>query len=157
MDTLYADDICRLLTMIPLSSSIPARFASYFLAQWCTSWTIGLTKTIRRRKTMALSALKQLFLMLVKLKLNLGVLDLALRFGVSRSLVSKYMYTCTVYGCVFFYEHLKSWAEHQHLNRSLQHFHVLFKRNILQPMSLIIAASKKSVATPYVQYNTWNS
>ena len=52
---------------------------------------------------MPLSPLNQLFRTLVKLKLNLPVLDLARRFGVSKSLVSKYFITWVC----FLYQHLK--------------------------------------------------
>ena len=52
---------------------------------------------------MPLSPLNQFFLTLVKLKLNLRVLDLARRFGVSKSLVSKYFITWVC----FLYQHLK--------------------------------------------------
>ena len=46
-----------------------------------TYWGDQARKTNRRRKVMPLSPLNQLFLTLVKLKLNLRVLDLARRFS----------------------------------------------------------------------------
>lgn len=49
------------------------------------------------------SASNQFFLMLVKLKLNPRMLDLARRFGVSKSLVSRYFITWVC----FVYQHLK--------------------------------------------------
>jgi len=66
-------------------------------------WGDQTRKTNRRRKIMPLSPLNQFFLTLVKLKLNLRVLDLARRFGISKSLVSKYFITWVC----FLYQHLK--------------------------------------------------
>ena len=60
-------------------------------------------KTNRRRKGMKLDPFNQFFLMLVKLRLNLRVTDLAIRFGLSSSLVSKYFITWVC----FLYQHLK--------------------------------------------------
>ena len=60
-------------------------------------------KTERRRKKVALDPINQYFLTFVRLKLNLRVVDLATRFGISSSLVSKYFITWVC----FIYHHLK--------------------------------------------------
>ena len=61
-------------------------------------WGSRKAKTTRRRRT-KLSPLNQLFLTLVKLRLNLSVKDLAYRFGISTGLVSQYATTwiCFMY------------------------------------------------------------
>ena len=53
----------------------------------------------KRQRLTKLTPLNQFFLTLVKLKLNLQVRDLAFRFGISKSLVSKYVITwiCFLY------------------------------------------------------------
>ena len=65
-------------------------------------WGEKQRKTTRRNKK-ALDPLNQFFLTLVKLRLNLRVIDLAVRFGVSKSVVSKYFITWVC----FLYSHLK--------------------------------------------------
>ena len=60
-------------------------------------------KTSRQRKKKALDPLNQLFLTLVKLRLNLKVKDLAFRFGISTGMVSRYT---TTWIC-FLYHHMK--------------------------------------------------
>ena len=67
-----------------------------------TYWGEKQRKTTKRNKK-ALDPLNQLFLTLVKLRLNLRVIDLAIRFGISKSLVSKYFITWVC----FLYSHLK--------------------------------------------------
>ena len=57
----------------------------------------------RRSRSKKLDPKNQLFLTLVKLKLNLKLRDLALRFGLSTSLTSRYL---TTWIC-FLYQHLK--------------------------------------------------
>lgn len=65
-------------------------------------WGVKKAKTTRKRRT-KLSPLNQLFLTLVKLRLNLSVKDLAYRFGISTGLVSQYI---TTWIC-FMYHQLK--------------------------------------------------
>jgi hypothetical protein len=65
-------------------------------------WGEKQRKTIKRNKK-ALDPFNQLFLTLVKLRLNLRVIDIAIRFGISKSLVSKYFITWIC----FLYSHLK--------------------------------------------------
>ena len=57
----------------------------------------------RRSRSKKLDPKNQLFLTLVKLKLNLKLRDLALRFGLSTSMTSRYL---TTWIC-FLYQHLK--------------------------------------------------
>ena len=66
-------------------------------------WGDNECKTNRRRKSLKLDPINQLFLTLVKLRLDLRVTDLALRFGVSSSSVSKYFITWIC----FLYHYLK--------------------------------------------------
>ena len=56
-----------------------------------------------RHRVRILDPINQLFLTLVKLKLNLKVKDLAFRFGISPSVVSRYINTWIC----FLYHHLK--------------------------------------------------
>ena len=62
--------------------------------------TVRERKRHRQRK---LDHLDQFLLMLMKLKLNLCSLDIAVRFGISESLVSRYV---SIWVC-FLYQHLK--------------------------------------------------
>ena len=66
-------------------------------------WGDKERKTTRRRKQLKLAPINQFFLTLVKLRLNLGVKDLAFRFGISVGLASKYFATWVC----FLYQHLK--------------------------------------------------
>ena len=59
--------------------------------------------TSQRKRSTKLDPLNQLFLTLIKLRLNLKERDLAYRFGVSTSLVSKYFITWVC----FLYHHLR--------------------------------------------------
>ena len=63
-------------------------------------WGKKKTTTSRKRK-MKLSPLNQLFLTLIKLKLNLRERDIAYRFGISTSTVSKYFITWV---CFLYYQ-----------------------------------------------------
>lgn len=65
-------------------------------------WGEKQRSTTKKNKK-ALDPLNQFFLTLVKLRLNLRVIDLAIRFGISKSLVSKYFITWVC----FLYSHLK--------------------------------------------------
>ena len=60
--------------------------AVYRLSYWCDSER----KSNRKRKRMVLDPLNQFFLTLVRLKLNLRVVDLSYRFGISTGRVSSY-------------------------------------------------------------------
>ena len=69
------------------------------LSYWGSKETVSV---IKRHRHTILSPLNQFFLTLVKLKLNLQIRDIAFRFGVSKSLVSKYVITWVC----FLYHHL---------------------------------------------------
>ena len=62
-------------------------------------WGAEDRKSSRRWKNKALTPLNQYFLSMIKLRLNLRVIDLAIRFGISKSLVSRYFTTwvCLMY------------------------------------------------------------
>ena len=77
-------------------------------AHQLTYWGERERKTSRRVKKMKLDPLNQFFLTLLKLRLNLGVRDLAFRFGISVGTVSKYFSTWIC----FLYQHLREidWA-----------------------------------------------
>ena len=62
-------------------------------------WGTQQCQSRQRKRSSKLSPLNQLFMFLIKLKLNLLEEDIAHRFGVSKSLVSKYTITwmCFVY------------------------------------------------------------
>ena len=62
-------------------------------------WGAEERKSSRRWKNKALTPLNQYFLVMIKLRLNLRVIDLAIRFGISKSLVSRYFTTwvCLMY------------------------------------------------------------
>ena len=63
-------------------------------------WGEKDVRTIRRSRK--LDPINQLFLTLMKLKLDLKYLDLSVRFGISKTLVSRYF---TTWVC-FLYQHL---------------------------------------------------
>lgn len=67
-----------------------------------TYWGEEKRKTPQKARKRSLDAIDQFFLTLMKLKLNLRNLDLAVRFGISESDVSKYI---TTWIC-FLYQHL---------------------------------------------------
>ncbi len=83
-------------------------------------WGDSEPKTSRRRKCMMLNPLNQFFLMLVKLRLDLRVTDMAIRFGISSSLVSKYLIG------------LHQW------NKYVLHYRVHFMRNTQQVFQLLM-------------------
>ena len=62
-------------------------------------WGAEDRKSSRRWKNRALTPLNQYFLCMIKLRLNLRVVDLAIRFGISKSLVSRYF---TTWVCLMF-------------------------------------------------------
>lgn len=92
-------------------------------------WGDGERKTNRRRKNMAMDPLNQYFLTLVRLKLNLRVVDLAYRFGISTSLVSKYFITWVCY--VSFIINLMKLIGLLLLHKFVGHCHVHFKKSTL--------------------------
>ena len=75
----------------------------------------GTEENATRKRKLKLNPLNQLFLVLVKLKLNLRERDIAYRFGVSTSTVSKYLITWIC----FLYQHLSEidWKPSPELNR----------------------------------------
>lgn len=125
--------------------------AAYELKYWGDSER----KTSRRRKNAALSPLDQYFLTLVKLRLNLRVKDLACRFGISSSLVSKYF---TTWVC-FLYQHLKeiNWSPTvEQVSATLPcAFHEKYSTTYS-----IIDASEIFMETPsdlFMQSSTWSN
>ena len=67
-----------------------------------TYWGSKPTRHVRRRST-KLNPMNQLLMTLMRLRLNLKVIDLSIRFGVSKNAVSNYV---TTWIC-FLYHHLK--------------------------------------------------
>ena len=109
-------------------------------------------KRQRRRK---LDSLNQLFLTLVKLRLNLRNKDLAFRFGICESLVSRYV---TTWIC-FLYHHLKEvkWMpEVEQVRATLPHSF----RQAYSTTFAIIDGSELFIQTPsdlQLQSSTWSS
>lgn len=107
----------------------------------------------RRRKK--LDPLNQLFLTLVKLRLNLRVKDLACRFGISLGLVSKYI---TTWIC-FLYHHLKEIEWMPTVQQVRATLPVAFKQKYPTTYA-IIDASEVFLETPLdlqMQSSTWSS
>ena len=118
-------------------------------------WVDQTRKTSRRRKVKPLSPLNQFFLTLVKLKLNLRVLDLARRFGVSRSLVSKYFITWVC----FLYQHLNEIDWTPSAEQVASTLPCVFQEKYPMTYS-IIDASEIFIETPsdlFVQSSTWSN
>ncbi len=118
-------------------------------------WGDKERKTTRRRKNKALTPVNQFFLTLVKLRLNLRVIDLAIRFGISKSLVSKYFITWIC----FLYQHLKEidWTP------SVEQVSATLPCAFMDKYPLtysIIDASELFIQTPsdlLMQSSTWSS
>ena len=109
-------------------------------------------KQQRKRK---LTSLDQFFLMMIKIKLNLRNKDLGYRFGISESLVSRYI--CT--WICFLYQHLKEidWTPSpQQVSGTLpQSFHDKYPTTFA-----IIDGSEIFIETPndlHIQSSTWSS
>ena len=110
---------------------------------------------ISRRRRKKLDPLNQLFLTLVKLRLNLRVKDLACRFGISLGLVSKYI---TTWIC-FLYHHLKEIEWMPTVQQVRATLPVAFKQKYPTTYA-IIDASEVFLETPsdlQMQSSTWSS
>lgn len=75
--------------------------AVYELNYWGSKTSVHEPR--KRKRLRKISPLNQFFMTLVKLRLNLKILDLAFRFGVSAASASRYI---TTWIC-FMYQHLK--------------------------------------------------
>ena len=118
-------------------------------------WGDKTRKTNWRRKIMPLSPLNQFFLTLMKLKLNLRMLDLARRFGISKSLVSKYFITWVC----FLYQHLKEIDWTPLAEQVASTLPCAFQEKYPSTYS-IIDASEIFIETPsdlFVQSSTWSN
>lgn len=120
------------------------------LSYWGEADTVS--KRPRRRK---LTSLNQFFLTMIKLKLNFRNTDLAFRFGISASLVSRYF---TTWVC-FLYCHLKEiqWMpDVEQVKATLPNsFHQKYPTTYT-----IIDGSELFIQTPsdlYLQSSTWSS
>ena len=108
----------------------------------------------QRQRSRKLDAFNQLFLTLVKLRLDLKLTDLAFRFGVSKSVVSRYLTTWIS----FPYHHLKEieWMPSvQQVSGTLPHGFRMHYPNTFA----IIDASEVFVETPsdlFMQSSTWS-
>lgn len=109
----------------------------------------------QRHKSTKLSPLNQLFLLLIKLKLNLLETDLAYRFSISTSLVSQYIITWVC----FVYQHLQEvdWMPSvQQVAGTLPH---AFREKYPTTFA-IIDGSELFIETPsdlHLQSSTWSS
>ena len=120
-----------------------------------TYWGDSKRKTSRRRKNMSVSPLNQFFLTLIKLRLNLRVRDLALRFHISTGLVSKYFITWIS----FMYQHLKELDWTPAVVQVAATLPCAFQKQYPTTYS-IIDASEIFIETPsdlFVQSSTWSS
>ena len=118
-------------------------------------WGDTERKTTRRRKSTALNPLNQYFLTLMRLKLNLRVIDLANRFGISTSLVSKYFITWVC----FMYQHLKEIDWTPSLEQVAATLPCAFQEKYPTTYS-IIDASEIFIQMPsdlFIQSSTWSS
>ena len=117
-------------------------------------WGFNKPTTGRKRRT-KLSPLNQLFLTLVKLRLNLSVKDLSYRFGISTGLISEYV---TTWIC-FMYNQLKEidWMPTtKQVAGTLPH---RFKEKYPKTY-VIIDASEVFIETPsdlHMQSSTWSN
>lgn len=105
----------------------------------------------RQRK---LDPLNQLFMTLMKLKLKLRSLDLAVRFGIYESLVSRYVITWVC----FLYQHLKE-IEWMPAVEQVSTLPPVFREKYPTTFA-IIDASEMFIETPsdlHVQSSTWSS
>ena len=119
-----------------------------------TYWGSSNTRSgLRRRKK--LNPINQLFLTLVKLRLNLRVKDLAWRFGISVGLVSKYI---TTWIC-FLYQHLKEIEWMPTVKQVAATLPVAFKQEYPATFA-IVDASELFLETPsdlQMQSSTWSN
>ena len=118
-------------------------------------WGDAERKTIRRRKSLKLDPLNQFFLTLVKLRLDLRVTDLGIRFGISASLVSKYFITWIC----FLYHYLKEVDWTPSVAQVSGTMPCVFKDKFPTTYS-IIDASEIFIQTPsdlHVQSSSWSN
>ena len=108
----------------------------------------------QRHYSHKLNPKNQFFLMLVKLKLNLKVQDLAFRFGISTSSVSCYL---TTWIC-FLYHHLKELDWSPSIEQVMGTLPHSFRKNFPSTYA-IIDGSEIFIQTPsdlYMQSSTWS-
>ena len=86
----------------------------------------GTKPKIQARRRMKLDPLNQLFMTLMKLKLDVNVRDIAFRFNISTSTVSRYFITWV---CFLYHE----FHGFHPRNRLQGHFHMHFEKNTKQP------------------------
>ena len=109
----------------------------------------------KRRRRRKLNSLNQLFMTLMKLRLNLRNKDLAFRFGICESLVSRYVSTWIC----FLYHHLKEvkWMpDIEQVRATLPHSF----RQAYSTTFAIIDGSELFIQTPsdlHLQSSTWSS
>ena len=118
-------------------------------------WGESEKKTSRRCKKKTLDPLNQLFLTLVKLRLNLKTVDLAFRFGISTGLVSKYI---TTWVC-FLYKHLQEINWTPTIDQVFGTLPIAFKEKYSSTYC-IIDASEVFIETPsdlFMQSSTWSN
>lgn len=115
----------------------------------------GYNKKSNRKRRMKLSPINQLFMTLVKLKLDLNIADIALRFQISTSTVSRYFITWVC----FLYHELKeiSWfPSKEQVTGTLPH---AFRERYPTTLA-IIDASEVFVETPsdlMLQSTAWSN
>ena len=120
-----------------------------------TYWGDAERKTSRRCKALKLNPLNQFFLTLIKLRLNLVTTDLAIRFGISSSLVSKYFITWVC----FLHRHFKEidWSPTaDQVAATLPHAF----REKYPTTYVIIDASEIFIQSPsdlFMQSSTWSN
>ena len=110
--------------------------------------------TRKRHRKRKLESLDQLLLTLMKLKLNIRNMDIAFHFGISESLVSRYI--CT-WVC-FLYQHMKEieWTPTQQVAATLPYDF----RKKYPPTFAILNGSQIFLETPselYLQSSIWSS
>ena len=126
-----------------------------FLGPSVDNLTYWGSKSTKRKRRMKLDPLNQLFLTLIKLRLDLRERDLGLRFGITVSTVSKYFITWVC----FLYAHLREieWMPSvDQVRATLTH---AFKERYPRTY-IIIDASEIFMETPndlQLQSSTWSS
>ena len=118
-------------------------------------WGESDRKTSRRRKHHKLDPPNQLFLTMVKLRLNVPLKDLAFRFGISMGLVSRYF---TTWVC-FLYHQLKEIKWCPDVEQVFATQPVAFKDKYPKTYC-IIDASEVFIETPtdlFMQSSTWSN
>jgi len=108
----------------------------------------------QRKRPRKIDPLNQLFLTLIKLKLNLKVKDLAFRFGISEGLTSRYI---TTWIC-FLYHHLKELEWMPSVDQVWGTLPPAFKEKFPTTFA-IIDASEVFIETPsdlFLQSSTWS-